>query len=204
QSLVLLDEIGRGTATFDGLSIAWAVAEHLASDIGARTIFATHYHELTGLHETLDGVQNFNIAVKEYNDDIVFLRKLVAGPANRSYGIQVGRLAGLPQMVVDRAKVILRNLELTDHDQAGRPVLARQDDGTTRTRRTPQLSLLEAQQVAAAAASAPAHLNGSPAGPALTEIEAGVLDALKGFDISTNTPIEALNLIYSLKQRLEE
>ncbi len=117
RSLVILDEIGRGTATYDGLSIAWAVAEYLHNVLGAKTLFATHYHELTELADALQGAFNMSIAVKEWQDNIIFLRKLVDGPANRSYGIQVGRLAGLPDHVVDRAKGILVLLEAGHFDQ---------------------------------------------------------------------------------------
>lgn len=111
RGLVILDEIGRGTSTFDGISIAWAVAEHIAQKIKARTLFATHYNELTELSLTLDGVKNYNVAVKEWGDEIIFLRKIVPGPADRSYGIQVARLAGLPDEVIGRAKEVLANLE---------------------------------------------------------------------------------------------
>lgn len=117
NSLVILDEIGRGTATYDGLSIAWAVAEHLHNTIGAKTLFATHYHELTELAQELPGAFNMSIAVKEWEDNIIFLRKLLEEPANRSYGIQVGRLAGLPLAVVDRAKEILVSLEEGHFDE---------------------------------------------------------------------------------------
>ncbi len=112
NSLVILDEIGRGTATFDGLSIAWAVAEHLHDITRCRTLFATHYHELTDLTETRAAVANFNVAVREWNEEIIFLRKILPGTADKSYGIQVARLAGLPQPVIDRAKAILSHLEL--------------------------------------------------------------------------------------------
>ena len=111
RSLVILDEIGRGTSTFDGLSIAWSVAEHLHNDISARTLFATHYHELTVLTATCPGVKNYNIAVKEWNGQIIFLRKIIAGCAEKSYGIQVARLAGLPETVLNRAREILERLE---------------------------------------------------------------------------------------------
>lgn len=111
NSLVILDEIGRGTATFDGLSIAWAVAEHLHDEIGCRTLFATHYHELTSLAESKKGVGNANVAVREQNDKIIFLRKIVEGSADRSYGIQVARLAGLPLEIIERSKSILAHLE---------------------------------------------------------------------------------------------
>ena len=112
KSLVILDEIGRGTATFDGLSIAWAVAEHLHDEIKCRTLFATHYHELTDLTETKTSVANFNVAVREWNDEIIFLRKILPGAADKSYGIQVARLAGLPAPVIERARDILSHLEM--------------------------------------------------------------------------------------------
>ena len=112
RSLVILDEIGRGTATFDGLSIAWAVAEHLHDSIGCRTLFATHYHELTDLSNTKQAVANYNVAVREWNEEIIFLHKILPGAADKSYGIQVARLAGLPKQVVERAKSILSHLEL--------------------------------------------------------------------------------------------
>jgi DNA mismatch repair protein MutS len=111
RSLVILDEIGRGTSTFDGLSIAWSVAEHLHNDIGVRTLFATHYHELTALTASCSAVKNYNIAVKEWNGQIIFLRKIIAGCAEKSYGIQVARLAGLPEAVLHRARQILEQLE---------------------------------------------------------------------------------------------
>ena len=116
RSLVILDEIGRGTSTYDGLSIAWAVIEHLhpADQPGARTLFATHYHELTQLAKTLRRLENYSVAVKEWNDDIVFVRQVIKGAADRSYGIQVARLAGLPDTVIDRAKTILERLEADD------------------------------------------------------------------------------------------
>ena len=129
RSLVLLDEIGRGTATFDGLSIAWSVAEYLHDVTGCRAFFATHYHELPDLARTRSGVRNLNVAVREQNDRIVFLRKIVEGAADRSYGIQVARLAGLPSTVVDRAREILTNLEKAELNAEGRPALA----GTCRT-----------------------------------------------------------------------
>ena len=111
RSLVILDEIGRGTSTFDGLSLAWSIVEHLHNQVGAKTLFATHYHELTELAQRLPRLRNFNVAVREWNDQIVFLRKIVEGGTDKSYGIQVARLAGVPRSVVERAKQILRNLE---------------------------------------------------------------------------------------------
>ena len=126
RSLVVLDEIGRGTATFDGLSIAWAVAEHLATNPRARprTLFATHYHELTDLADALPGVVNYHVVVREWHDDIVFLRKVVPGRSDRSYGIQVARLAGLPREVVSRAREILSSLEQDELARGGRPSLS--------------------------------------------------------------------------------
>ena len=119
NSLVILDEIGRGTSTFDGLSLAWSIVEHLHQQLGAKTLFATHYHELTELANRLPRVFNLNVAVREYNDAVVFLRQIVDGAADQSYGIQVARLAGVPQPVLDRAKEILANLEETDLTAAG-------------------------------------------------------------------------------------
>src|SRR3954467_4415710 len=141
RSLVILDEIGRGTSTFDGLSLAWAVAEHLASNPKARpkTIFATHYHELTDLADALPGVANFHVVVREWNDDIVFLRKVVPGRSDRSYGIQVARLAGLPPAVVGRAREILNGLERDELSRGGRPSLS----GDATARQT-QLGLFQA------------------------------------------------------------
>jgi len=147
KSLVILDEIGRGTSTFDGLSIAWSVAEYLHDKIRARTLFATHYHELTELEMTRGGVKNFNVAVREWNEQIIFLRKIVRGGADKSYGIQVARLAGLPPEVINRAKEILGNLEQAELNADGKPVLAEAPPPGKRPRRRkewkgrPQLSL---------------------------------------------------------------
>ena len=127
RSLIVLDEIGRGTSTFDGISIAWAVAEYLHNQPGvrARTLFATHYHELTDLALTMSGVKNYNVLVRERNDRIAFLRKIVPGAADKSYGIQVARLAGMPGEVIDRAREILGNLEEGEFGEAGQPKIAR-------------------------------------------------------------------------------
>ncbi len=140
RSLIILDEIGRGTSTFDGISIAWAVAEYLHNNpkSKAKTLFATHYHELTDLALTMNGVKNYNVVVRERNDQIVFLRKIVPGAADKSYGIQVARLAGLPGEVIDRAKEILANLEEGEFSEAGQPKLARQK---RKSRDAGQLSL---------------------------------------------------------------
>ena len=169
DSLLILDEIGRGTSTFDGMSIARAVLEYCADPkkLGAKTLFATHYHELTDMEHTLPGVQNYNIAVRTRGDDIIFLRKIIPGGADRSYGIEVARLAGLPEGVISRAKTILRELE----EQAGRePAMPRQEDE--------QVSLAN-----------------------LAEEE--VLSRLRREQVDTLSPIEALNLLYELKQKLQ-
>ena len=121
KSLIILDEIGRGTSTFDGLSLAWSIVEHLHNQTGAKTLFATHYHELTELAGRLDRVRNFNVAVREWNEEIIFLRKIVEGGTDKSYGIQVARLAGVPKSVLERAKEILGNLEEAELTPEGKP-----------------------------------------------------------------------------------
>ena len=168
NSLLILDEIGRGTSTFDGMSIARAVLEYCANPkkLGAKTLFATHYHELTAMEGTLPGVKNFNIAVRTRGEEIIFLRKIIPGGADRSYGIEVARLAGLPETVVSRAKTILRELE----SESGRP-----------------------------APAAPAEAQVSFAAVAESE----VIDKLRRAQVDTLSPIEALNLLYELKQKLE-
>jgi DNA mismatch repair protein MutS len=124
KSLIILDEVGRGTSTFDGISIAWAVAEYILNELQARTLFATHYNELTELSLTHDGVKNYNVSVKEWGDEIIFLRKIERGPADKSYGIQVARLAGLPDFILNRAKEVLANLEKEELDESGSPRFA--------------------------------------------------------------------------------
>jgi DNA mismatch repair protein MutS len=132
RSLVILDELGRGTSTFDGLSLAWAVAEHLHDDpgLGCKTLFATHYHELTDLARTKPRVVNLTVAVTEWGDRILFLRKIVPGVASRSYGIQVARLAGVPAAVIARASEVLANLEGDELTDTGLPRLARRTGRT--------------------------------------------------------------------------
>jgi DNA mismatch repair protein MutS len=178
RSLVILDEIGRGTATFDGLSLAWAVAEYLASNARARpkTIFATHYHELTDLVDALPNVANFHVVVREWKDDIVFLRKVVAGRSDRSYGIQVARLAGLPRPVVSRAREILNGLERDELSRGGRPSLSGSGaDGRT------QLGLFQAPPVG----EDPLHAR------------------LRELDIDNLTPLQALSILAELKREVE-
>jgi DNA mismatch repair protein MutS len=176
RSLIVLDEIGRGTSTFDGVSIAWAVAEYLHDNprVAAKTLFATHYHELTDLAQTRERVQNFNVAVKEWNDQIIFLRRIVKGGASHSYGIQVARLAGLPAPVIDRAKEVLRNLESGEY-VAGAPRLAR-SIRAGKTKEAPQLGLFEQPDL--------------------------VRQRIEALDVSVLTPLEALNLLDELKKML--
>ena len=174
RSLVILDEIGRGTATFDGLSIAWAVAEYLASNARARpkTIFATHYHELTDLADALPSVSNFHVVAREWKDDIVFLRKVVPGRSDRSYGIQVARLAGLPPAVVARAREILLGLEHDELSRGGRPSLSGGGDD-----RRQQLGLFQA--------------------PAADDD--AIRQRLRSLDVNQLTPLQALTLLAELK-----
>ena len=140
RSLIVLDEIGRGTSTFDGLSLAWAVAEHIhdSDNLRARTLFATHYHEITELALTMRGVKNYNVAVREYGEKIIFLRKILEGPADQSYGIHVARLAGLPKPVIKRAAEVLSNLENNAVSGSGQPKLARHHAPPTTIRKRPR------------------------------------------------------------------
>ena len=183
KSLLILDEIGRGTSTFDGLSIAWAVVEHIGNPklLGAKTLFATHYHELTELEGKLDGVNNYCIAVKEKGDDIVFLRKIIKGGADKSYGIQVAKLAGLPDSVVERAKEIVDELlenDITDTvknisvSTAKRKKKKHQDEVDMS-----QMSLFDAIK------------------------DDDIIDELTSIDVGNMTPIEALNKLYELQNK---
>ncbi|NOY85821.1 MAG: DNA mismatch repair protein MutS [Deltaproteobacteria bacterium] len=183
DSLVILDEIGRGTSTFDGISIAWAVAEYLLSGErnGCRTMFATHYHELTELALTSDGVRNYNVAIQEWGDRLVFLRRVQEGAADRSYGIQVARLAGLPDDVIDRSREILKNLEKTAIDTAGRPVLAAHDDGPEDPMVSPEDSGTQMPLF---------HGRGSE-----------LVRELREIDLEDMTPLEAMNLLAGMKKR---
>ncbi|MEN6317999.1 MAG: DNA mismatch repair protein MutS [Syntrophaceae bacterium] len=177
RSLIILDEVGRGTSTFDGLSIAWATVEYIHDDkhIGARTLFATHYHQLTDLAVTKEGVKNFNIAVKEWGDRIIFLRKIMEGGTNRSYGIQVARIAGVPDEVIIRAREILNNLEKGEFDEVGMPKIAR---GRKSARKdTAQLSLF-------------------------MNDEDVVINELKALDIMNMTPLDALQKLGVWKDKL--
>ncbi len=185
RSLVILDEIGRGTSTFDGLSIAWAVAEYLhdAPGLRPRTLFATHYHELTDLARTKPHVGNAHFEAREWGEEVIFLRRLVAGGASRSYGIQVGRLAGLPAAVVARAREILANLEGGEFDSAGRPRLAERPGTPEAPSAEPQLGLFAAADARSVA-------------------EREVLETLRDTDADRITPIDALALVARLRKRL--
>jgi DNA mismatch repair protein MutS len=178
RSLVILDEVGRGTSTFDGLSIAWAAAEYIhdTEHIGARTLFATHYHQLTDLAFTKEGVKNFNIAVKEWGDRIIFLRKIMEGGTNRSYGIQVAGIAGVPDEVITRAKEILNNLEKGEFDEVGMPKIARGKKSAARKDKA-QLNLFISE-------------------------EDVVIAELKALDVMNITPIMALQKLGEWKDKL--
>jgi len=178
RSLVILDEIGRGTSTFDGLSLAWAVAEQLASSTRARpkTIFATHYHELTDLADALPGVVNFHVVVREWKDDIVFLRKVVPGRSDRSYGIHVARLAGLPPTVVARARELLNGLERDELSRGGRPSMSGAGGATQE-----QMGLFQ-----------------------LPAEDDAVRRRLRGLNINDITPMQALTLLAELKDEVGE
>ncbi len=193
RSLVVLDEIGRGTSTFDGLSIAWAVAEHLHDRIGARTLFATHYHELTDLAREKPRVKNCSIAVREQQGKVIFLRKLVPGAASRSYGIEVAKLAGLPPEVLARARELLKNLEAGEFDESGRPRLAKRATGGEK----------EKAPVAAAVDDSQLGLFGAPRKAAPSSAQQQVLAALESFSVDTSSPLEALTAINEWKRRLK-
>ena len=174
RSMVILDEIGRGTSTYDGLSLAWAITEHLHEQVGCRTLFATHYHELTQLEETLPRVANLNVAVKEWNDEVVFLHRIVAGGADKSYGIHVARLAGIPQSVNERAKDVLSQLEQDHRDALDRPTIAGPSSNGSSSM---QLTLF-----------------GFADHPVIEQIERLELDEM--------TPIEAIQFLHSAKDSI--
>ena len=187
NSLLILDEIGRGTSTFDGLSIAWAVVEHISNPklLGAKTLFATHYHELTELEGKLDNVNNYCIAVKEKGDDIVFLRKFVKGGEDKSYGIQVAKLAGVPDSVIERAKEIAE--ELGRHDIVDfTEILSNKKNSATKKKKEhldevdlTQMSLFDAVN------------------------DNDIIEELKEIDVGNLTPIEALNKLYELQNKIK-
>jgi DNA mismatch repair protein MutS len=182
RSLIVLDEVGRGTSTFDGLSLAWAITEFIAEHVRARTLFATHYHELTSITLNYPTARNYNFAVKEWNDQIIFLRKVVAGGADRSYGIQVARLAGIPDQVIERAREILGNLESQSLDLDDRPALAR-------ARRSASIAAVTAD----GAAVQLGFFHG---------VREEVLKELKGLDTDSMTPLEALQYLAEVRKRI--
>ena len=179
NSLIILDEIGRGTSTFDGLSIAQAVVEHICKHIHGKTLFATHYHELIGLEESYSKLKNYTVAVKEKGKDVAFLRRIIRGGADRSYGIHVARLAGLPNSVLKRAEVILESLEDQSHDASdlNNRVIGGQPNNALK------------QSVK--------HVNDSPLVNLFTH---SVVDSLLEVDVMSMTPIEALNKLYELQE----
>jgi DNA mismatch repair protein MutS len=188
RSLVILDEIGRGTSTYDGLSLAWSIVEHIHQHIGCRTLFATHYHELTDLEEQLSGVRNYNVAVKEWEDQVVFLHQIVPGAADKSYGIHVAQLAGVPRSVNERAREVLAWLEAQHHpnDSATR--------GLAKSRPAP--GVLSNGRADRSSSQWQLTLFGFEEHPLLDEIRAANLDALR--------PLDALELLHSWQQRLIE
>ncbi len=179
RSLVILDEVGRGTSTYDGVSLAWAVTEHIANHVGCRTLFATHYHEITELADLVPGVVNVSVAVREWGEEIVFLRRIVEGATDRSYGIHVARLAGVPGSVLDRARTVLRGLE-----EGMQAMEAGLGDATPRVREAPgigQLALF------------------TPPAPAPDPVREEILK----LDLDRMTPIDALLRLQELRKRAE-
>jgi DNA mismatch repair protein MutS len=175
RSLIVLDEIGRGTSTFDGLSIAWAAVEYLVDQkkIGAKTLFATHYHELSELEGRLPGVVNYRISVKEHGEDVIFLRKIERGGADKSFGIHVAHLAGVPRPVIMRANEILARIEANNADQSS---ISRNILSEDQERAPAQVNLFDS--------------------PAMDLVE-----ELRSIDVMSMTPIDALNTLFSLKEK---
>ena len=186
NSLLILDEIGRGTSTFDGLSIAWAVIEHISNRklLGAKTLFATHYHELTELEGKINNVNNYCIAVKEKGDDIVFLRKIIKGGADKSYGIQVAKLAGVPDMVIDRAKEIVAQLDENDITEKVQSIAV---DTKTDNKKMPTYDEVDLQQFSLFD----------------TVTDEDVLKELMEVDVMNMTPVDAMNTLYRLQSKLK-
>ncbi len=186
NSLVILDEIGRGTSTFDGLSIAWAVVEYISNPklLGAKTLFATHYHELTELEGMINGVNNYCIAVKEQGDDIVFLRKIIKGGADKSYGIQVAKLAGVPDTVIERAKEIVVQLIDADISKSAREIAAQ---GIHSRKKQTKPDELEMSQMSLFD----------------TVRDEDIANEIKELDLGNMTPIDALNTLYKLQNKVK-
>jgi len=173
KSLVILDEVGRGTSTYDGLSLAWAITEHIANSVKCRTFFATHYHELTALADLLVNVKNCNVAVREWMDEVVFLHKILSGGTDKSYGIHVAKLAGLPKTILDRSGEILTDLEKTFEKEAAGDKLSK--------KRTIK----------------------ETAEPLFDQKSQNVLERLKKLDVNGLTPIEAINLLDEIKRQMD-
>jgi DNA mismatch repair protein MutS len=176
RSLLLLDEVGRGTSTFDGLAIAWAVAEYLHDSTGAKVLFATHFHELTELARERPRVKNLSMAVREWGGEVIFLRRVIEGAASRSYGIEVARLAGLPSTIIARARQILNNLEQGEFDESGMARLAHSPGGSCGA---VQMSLF-------------------------ARVESRIVEELRALDVDRMTPVEAINTLAALIARLRE
>ena len=187
NSLLILDEIGRGTSTFDGLSIAWAVIEHISNRklLGAKTLFATHYHELTELEGKMNNVNNYCIAVKEKGDDIVFLRKIIRGGADKSYGIQVAKLAGVPDIIIDRAKEIVEQLSDNDITEKVQSIVV--ESASESKRRVKKYDEVDMTQMSLFD----------------TVTDTDILKELESIDIGNLTPLDALNTLYRLQSRLK-
>ena len=187
KSLLILDEIGRGTSTFDGLSIAWAVIEHISNRkiLGAKTLFATHYHELTELEGKMNNVNNYCIAVKEKGDDIVFLRKIIKGGADKSYGIQVARLAGVPDMVIDRAKEIVEQLSDNDITEKVQSIVV--ETKSEKKSAVKKYDEVDLEQISLFD----------------TVSDEDVLKELQEIDVTNLTPLDALNTLYRLQNKLK-
>ena len=187
KSLLILDEIGRGTSTFDGLSIAWAVVEHISNTrlLGAKTLFATHYHELTELEGIINGVNNYCIAVKENGDDIVFLRRIVRGGADKSYGIQVAKLAGVPESVIARAKELVEELVASDL-----------------TSKTREIAEVSANITSRKAVAKPDEVELRQLTLFDTVREDDIIKEIKELELGRMTPIDALNTLYRFQTKL--
>lgn len=197
NSLLILDEIGRGTSTFDGLSIAWAVVEHIANIklLGAKTLFATHYHELTELEGKLDGVNNYCIAVKEQGDDIVFLRKIIAGGADKSYGIQVAKLAGVPKEVLKRASELVVQLSEQDISANAKKIA---DSHTKKTKPEKEKTKHDLEGQLSFFTMLP------PENRKANALEDALIEELEKLDITHMTPVDAMNALYKLQQKAKE
>ncbi len=174
KSLVILDEVGRGTSTYDGLALAWAITEHIATNTKCRTLFATHYHELTELAELFANIKNCNVAVREWMDEVVFLHKILPGGTDKSYGIHVAKLAGVPKSIVKRSTEILEDLESTFVKEATSDRLARHKT------KQPDKDLLFVQK------------------------QKSVLEKLSSIDVKNLTPIEAINLLNQIRNEMEQ